>query len=122
MIKGIDHVELRVKDLNRALAFYKEKLGLIDHTPNDRMHFLGTESEAFVVLVGGREEGGSSAHEVLDHLAFSVPAVEQARDSLREKGIVFISDRTDSDGGGRSYYFRDPDGNTLEVYGPLKAG
>ncbi len=71
MIKGIDHVELRVRDLNQALSFYQEKLGLIDHTPDDRMRFLGTDSQAFVVLVGDR-----SAKEALNHLAFAVPAVE----------------------------------------------
>ncbi len=122
MIKGIDHIELRVRDLQQALSFYKEKLGLIDHTPDSHMHFLGTESEAFVVLVSGREENGGREKQALDHLAFSVAAVEPAKDRLQEKGIEFSSERTDTNGHGRSYYFQDPDGNTLEIYGPLEAG
>jgi len=33
--------------------------------------------------------------------------------------VVFDRHRTNGDGGGRSYYFRDPDGNALEIYGRL---
>lgn len=121
MITGIDHVELRVADLKRALAFYRDTLGLVDHTPDSAMHFLGTESDAFLVLVAGDEGGGAGGTGALDHLAFAVPDVEAARRALAEQGVAFGSERTDADGRGRSYYFRDPDGNRLEIYGSIEA-
>jgi len=117
MITAIDHVELRVHDLDRALAFYTGPLGLEDHAPEGPMHFLGACGRSFLVLVAGRDQAEVSG--ALDHLAFSVPDVEAARETLAARGVVFDRHRTDGDGGGRSYYFRDPDGNALEIYGRL---
>ncbi|MFQ5937601.1 MAG: VOC family protein [Acidiferrobacterales bacterium] len=119
MIAGSDHVELRVRDLDQALSFYKGCLGLVDHTPESRTHVLGSQAGAFLVLVAGRSNAADRAGGASDHLAFSVADVEKAKGRLREDGVEIVSERKDSDGQGKSYYFRDPDGNVLEIYGPV---
>lgn len=118
MILGLDHVELRVRDLESSLAFYVGRLGLKDHSLQGSMRFLGNAASPFLVLVPGREDGQGP----LDHLAFQVRDVEAAKTELERRGVSIRSSRTDADGRGRSYYFEDPDGNELEIYGPFGRG
>ena len=53
------------------------------------------------------------------HMAFAVAAEELPawEDLLRERGIA-VEGRTDWPRGGRSIYFRDPDGHLLELATP----
>ena len=50
------------------------------------------------------------------HLAFSAPPdeLDAWRDRLAERGIALESEVT-PEGGGRSLYFRDPDGHSVEI-------
>jgi len=53
------------------------------------------------------------------HVAFAITADELApwEERLRERGIA-VEGRTDWPRGGRSIYFRDPDGHLLELATP----
>lgn len=123
MLKGVDHVDLVVSDMDEAIAFYTEKLGLTlryDGRP-DRGHkhtFLGNEKVSFVAL---EEDPVGTVREppLRGHLAFAVEDVEAARKELDKRGVEITGERTDKDGQAKSYYFTGPDGINLEIYGPL---
>lgn len=125
MLTGVDHVDLVVSDMDQAIAFYTEKLGLTlryDGRPDGgRKHtFLGDERASFVALE--EQSGlttGAAGPQRLGHLAFSVDDVEAARDELLRRGVAITGKRTDEDGRAKSYYFSGPDGIRLEIYGPL---
>ena len=127
MLKGVDHVDLVVSDMDQAIAFYTEKLGLKvrhDGRPDGgRKHtFLGDEETAFLAL---EEEPGfrveRSAKQRLGHLAFAADDVEAARTELSRRGVAITGERVDDDGKAKSHYFSGPDGIRLEIYGPLKS-
>ena len=125
MLKGVDHIDLVVSNMDQAIAFYTEKLGLKirhDGRPDGgRKHtFLGDGEASFLAL---EEEPGfqtdRSGKQGLGHLAFAVDDIEAAHAELIRRGVPITGDRTDEDGKAKSYYFSGPDGIRLEIYGPL---
>jgi len=113
-IKGLYEVAIRVKDLARAEAFYKEVLGLKEGLRDERRNwlFLYAGGEAGMVVL--QEDKGEWPTQ---HLAFSVnePDLRQAREMLREKGVS-VSDPVYHEWmNAVSVYFDDPDGHALEL-------
>ncbi len=122
MIRGLDHAALVVSDINRAIKFYREVLGLgLNYDGRRRggnkLSFLGNEQGSFIALEEGRRGGAGGS---LSHLAFGVDDVEQEYETLKSRGVDFVGERTDPGGKAKSYYFTDPDGLELEIYGPVK--
>jgi len=125
MLKGVDHVDLVVSNMDEAIEFYTEKLGLkINHDgrpDGGRKHtFLGDDKGSFLALEerpGFRVE--ASGKQMLGHLAFAVDNVEAARAELSRRGVAITGERTDEDDKAKSYYFNGPAGIRLEIYGPL---
>ncbi|MDE2060445.1 MAG: VOC family protein [candidate division NC10 bacterium] len=123
MLKGVDHVDLVVSDMDEAIAFYTEKLGLTlryDGRPDGggKHTFLGDAEGSFVAL---EEQPGLKIEgpQRLGHLAFAVDDVKAARKELEKRGVKITDERTDEDGRAKSYYFTGPDGIRLEIYGPV---
>src|SRR5450432_1705618 len=54
-------------------------------------------------------------------LAFKVsaPQVDQCADELVRKGVILLSPPTDQPFGHRTLFFRDPDGNLLEMFADI---
>jgi catechol 2,3-dioxygenase-like lactoylglutathione lyase family enzyme len=121
---GVLETSLYVSDLDRATAFYQNVLGLrkIDDFPGGRGAALQVGSGPSVLLLfraditraGGTfpPHGTSGA----GHVAFRVEASEISawRERLRDHGVAIekeIAFGTDPP----SIYFRDPDGNSLEL-------
>jgi catechol 2,3-dioxygenase len=118
----IGHVHLKVSDIDRALAFYRDVLGF------DVMQRLG--DEAAFISAGGyhhhiglntwESKGGSAPpHGTtgLYHVAIRYPdrkALAQALKGLVEAGIP-VSGATDH-GVSEAIYLRDPDENGIELY------
>ncbi len=125
MLRGVDHVDLVVSNMDQAIAFYTEKLGLkIRHDgrpEGGRKHsFLGDEAASFLALEEEpRFQVEGSGKQRLGHLAFAVDDVEAVRTELSRRGVAITGERADEDGKAKSYYFSGPDGIRLEIYGPL---
>ena len=129
-VREIDHLVLRVTDLERMLSFYCDVLGcsierrqddlglvqlragssLIDLVPVDGK--LGSQGGA----APGRE-GRNMDHFCLRLLAFDEKGI---RAYLAELGIVVgeVASRYGAEGQGPSIYLSDPEGNTVELKGP----
>jgi len=126
-ITGIDHVVLRVRDLDIATAFYTRVLGC---TPERRQDAIGLvqlrAGESLIDLVAidgtlGRIGGAGPSAEGrnMDHLCLRVADFnEQAvRDHLSLHGVEIGETglRYGATGHATSIYLKDPDGNRLEL-------
>jgi catechol 2,3-dioxygenase len=126
-IEGLCEVVLNVHDMQRALGFYRDLLGLQVISPPDRTNpiFLraGAATDglsALVVLVQLPEDAGVfAAPRTLHHLALAIPAAdfEQVRMSLVARGFTV---RTGEHPvlPSRTMYIDDPDGNEVELIAP----
>jgi catechol 2,3-dioxygenase-like lactoylglutathione lyase family enzyme len=129
-IRGIDHVVLRVADLERSLCFYRDALGCPVERRVDALGLIqlraGSALIDLVPLDGplGRAGGAGPGEEGrnLDHVALQLAAFDPEAVSahLRGHGIDpgEVADRYGAEGDGPSLYIRDPDGNVVELKGP----
>ena len=129
-IAALDHVVLRVADLERAKAFYRDVLGCPVEKWQPEIGLLQMRAGAalidLVTLDGklGREGGagpGAEGHN-LDHFCvrlerFDEPAL---RAHLAKHGVACgeALQRYGAEGTGPSLYIKDPDGNTVELKAP----
>ena len=113
-IKGLYEVAIRVKDLARAEAFYKEVLGLKEGLRDERRNWLFLYAGGDAGMVVLQEDKGEWPTQ---HFAFTVnePDLRQATEMLREKGVS-VSDPVYHEWmNAVSVYFDDPDGHALEL-------
>lgn len=130
-VTGVDHVVLRVRDVPKALAFYETVLGckLERHEAAIGLWQLRAGASLFDLVdvngVAGRRGGaapGADGHN-LDHVALCVRPFDDAalRAHLALHGVVVEGSSSDNYGAGGSspsLYFRDPEGNGIELMGP----
>jgi len=129
-IREIDHVVLRVADLGRALAFYRDVLGCPVEKRQDEIGLVqlraGRSLIDLVPLDGvlGRAGGAAPGAEGrnVDHFCVRVEPFDEAaiRAELRAHGVDAgaVATRYGAEGDGPSLYIRDPDGNVVELKGP----
>ena len=120
-ISGIDHVVVRVADLDRSIHFYCQILGCKLEWRRDELALahlrVGT---AFVDLLA-RQPLPAGPGRNMDHLCLTVAGfdLEQVRDHLlaHEVEVGSAAERFGASGWGQSLYIVDPDGNGLELRG-----
>jgi catechol 2,3-dioxygenase-like lactoylglutathione lyase family enzyme len=129
-LRGIDHVVLRVTDIEVMRRFYCEVLGAshVAYRPQFGMsHLRVGESMIDLVEVNGplgRTGGAAPGREArnMDHLCLRVePFDQQAVVAHLERHGVKVGDirnRFGAEGNGISIYITDPEGNTVELKGP----
>ncbi len=132
-LRGLDHVVLRVRDIDAMIRFYCEVVGCTEERlrPDIGLYHLraGAAMIDLVPVDGelGRKGGAAPGREGrnMDHLCLQVIPfeAEAIRAHLAAHGV-------DSDeavtrfgalGDGPSIYLRDPEGNTVELKGPPEA-
>ena len=127
-VLGIDHVVLRVRDIERALAFYRDVLGCREERRVDDLVQLRA-GRALIDLVDvasplGRQGGATPGKEGrnVDHIALRIAVFDEARlsDHLTAHGVApgEVERRYGAEGDGPSMYIEDPDGNVIELKGP----
>jgi glyoxylase I family protein len=127
---GIDHVVLRVTDLEAALRFYCDVIGCREERRVDDLGLVqlrAGRSLIDLVAVDGRlGRAGGAPPEVegrnMDHLALRIEHFDEAalRAHLTAHGVEVgeVGERYGAEGDGPSMYIRDADGNTIELKGP----
>ncbi|AWM87924.1 VOC family protein [Microvirga sp. 17 mud 1-3] len=128
-LNGVLETALYVDDVPRAQAFYETVLDLKPIFADQRLCALDVAGRSVLLLFrrGATLEtvtmpGGTiPPHDGSgpQHIALAVSAEDLAawEDRLAGKGVA-IEGRTDWPRGGRSIYFRDPDGHLLELATP----
>lgn len=126
-ITGLDHIVLAVADAERALAFYTGVLGLagerVDEFRAGAVGFPSVRIDATTLidlLPAGPAPAGSVRHENLAHFCLVVNAegFDALQQQLARHGVGIIEGpvpRWGAQGMAQSVYFRDPDGNEIEV-------
>jgi|SRR6187551_696461 catechol 2,3-dioxygenase-like lactoylglutathione lyase family enzyme len=120
-IKGLDHVVLRVADMDRAIAFYEEVLGLQVERRLPEIGLVQLRAGAAMIDLVPRtedeDEGRNMDHYAVQIESMDVPALTA---HLKRHGIDpgEVRRRYGAEGYGSSIYITDPDGNTVELKGP----
>ena len=124
-VRGINHVVLRVSDLEASDRFYRGVLGLSRVGERGRMWFYsaGTHHHDLGLVETGRRGNESASQSSLFHLCFDVPgeaALARLHRRCVEAGVTVLGgvDHNIS----RSFYVRDPDGNVVELTFDLPRG
>ena len=118
----IGHVHLKVADLERAIAFYRDVLGFeVTQRHGQQAAFLSAGGyHHHIGLNTWQSQGGSPPHRGatgLYHVAIVYPTREELADALRRLIKARISlDGASDHGVSEALYLRDPDGNGVELY------
>ena len=129
-VLGLDHVVLRVRDIERALAFYRDVLGCaLERSLEELGLYQLRAGSSLIDLVpvegelgrmGGAPPGPDGRN--VDHIALRIEPFdpEALRTHLQAHGITMgeVARRYGAEGQGPSIYIEDPDGNTVELKGP----
>ena len=123
-IRAIDYTVILVRDMAAMRRFYEDILGfplIRELSPNWIEYRVGSNTLAL------SRPGRTAADTPMPNgtaslqLAFKVspPEVDQCADELVRQGVNLLSPPTDQTFGHRTLFFRDPDGNLLEVYAEI---
>jgi len=128
-VRGLDHIVLRVADLEAMIAFYGEVLGCAVERRLDDIGLIqlraGNSLIDLVPVTGklGREGGAAPGvgGRNLDHLCLRVEPFDEAaiRRHLAAYGVSAgpLETRYGAEGEGPSIYLLDPERNTVELKG-----
>jgi catechol 2,3-dioxygenase-like lactoylglutathione lyase family enzyme len=117
-IPGVGTVYLAVSDHDRALEFYRDKLGFEVRTDTDfgegfrwvEVAPVGAYTVVALVLPANEQDpkpGGQAP------FGFDTPNLEAAMAEFRSRGVEFEDVRGSEEAGPPMAYFRDPDGNRI---------
>lgn len=132
-LRQIDHVVLRVADLDASLHFYCDVLGCALDQVQDKIGLWQVRAGSSLVdlvplsgLLGARGGAAPGAEgRNLDHFAIQIVPFEEGkiRAHLAAHGIAVVEagQRYGAQGTGPSLYIRDPDGNTVELKAAIAA-
>jgi len=129
-IAGLDHVVLRVGNLDRAIEFYEKVLNCRIERRLEQPKLVQLRAGASLIdLVPASASPGATedaAGRNMDHFAVRVDGFDAAALTahLRRHGIAVgeVRERYGAEGYGPSLYISDPDGNTVELKGPATRG
>lgn len=117
----IDHVVLRVRDVERAAAFYSRFLGAEREGDLAERGFLSMRlGDALIDLAPSNEPGSLGSHGVA-HICVAVSGCdpEETRAFLEAEGVLVEHEvsqtRLGAEGAGPSLYVTDPDGYRIEL-------
>jgi catechol 2,3-dioxygenase len=123
-LQGIGHVNLRVADQEASKRFYRDVLGFIiaEEDPQHGGVFMTLGDNFHTLDIGQHPEPKTAQRPTrgqigLAHIAFQVgsyAALRHAYEHLQANGVEIL--RATNHVNQRSFYFADPDGNTLEIY------
>ncbi|MGA7324547.1 MAG: VOC family protein [Rhodomicrobium sp.] len=128
-LDGVLETSIYVDDMERAKRFYEDVMGLKPMFSDSRLTAYGLGSRSVLLvfqrgasvnpaaLPGGVIPGHDGSGPL--HFAFAIGAseLEAWEEQLREHGVQ-IEGRMTWPRGGKSIYFRDPDGHVLELATP----
>jgi len=128
-LRGLDHVVLRVADVERSKRFYCDVLGCSSERALEELGLHQLRAGAHLIdlvdvdaplgRAGGPAAGAQGRN--VDHFALQVSPFDgdAIRKHLEAHGIEVgeVAQRYGAEGDGPSLYIQDPDGNVVELKG-----
>ncbi|MGI6367142.1 MAG: VOC family protein [Anaerolineae bacterium] len=116
-MKGVKahHIALRTPDFARAKAFYTEVLELPVAAEMPGRDCVFIDIGGTTIELTGAPDQAPGAAGALAHIAFEVDDIDETFAELKAKGVEFFIEPRDA-GVMRIAFFRDPDGNALELF------
>jgi methylmalonyl-CoA/ethylmalonyl-CoA epimerase len=119
MVKKVDHIGVAVSNLEDALKFYQEVMGLNLHgievveEQKVKVAFLPIGDTEIELLESTDKEGPIAKYiekkgEGIQHIAYRVDNIEEALDEMRSKGIRLIDEKPRYGAGGAKIAFLHP--------------
>ncbi|MBA1334596.1 MAG: Methylmalonyl-CoA epimerase [Firmicutes bacterium] len=119
MIKKVDHVGVAVNNLEEALKFYTEMLGLtlegveVVEDQKVKVAFLPVGDTEIELLESTDPEGPIAKYiekkgEGIQHIAFRVDDIEKALEEMKRKGVRLIDEKPRYGAGGAKIAFLHP--------------
>jgi predicted enzyme related to lactoylglutathione lyase len=115
LISGVDFVGIPTHDLQRAVAFYGDTLGLHRSVYMPERNFAEFETGNLTLNILDAEKMGLEHTAFRNPLALHVDDVDDARATLESRGVTFAGDTFDT-GVCHMAFFADPDGNALMLH------
>lgn len=129
-LRGLDHIVLRVRDLEASLRFYRDVLGCTLDKVQENIGLWQVRAGASLIdlvpldgvlgSIGGAGPGKEGRN--VDHFALQVTPFDEAaiRAHLAAHNVTITDSgrRYGAEGSGPSIYVADPDGNVVELKGP----
>jgi len=135
MISRLGSVPVFVSDQDRALAFYRDKLGfevVFDQRYGPELRWVTVarkKGETEIVLfcplpaiVGERYDEVKDRIGTWTGIVFITEDIEAAHKTMRERGVEFRTSPTRQGWGGIEAIFFDPDGNSFHLVQRLEPG
>lgn len=121
MIQKVGQIGVPVKDLDTAINFYKEKLGLSLLFHTDSMAFFECNGLRLFLSLPEKEEFAQSSSVIY----FQVKKMKETYEDLLSKGIIFIDEPHIVAKMGQTEtwmtFFKDTEGNTHALMSEVKA-
>ena len=123
-IRAIDYTVIFVRDMAAMRRFYEDILALSlsrELSPNWIEYGLGSNTLALARPSRTAGDAPTPPGSASLQLAFKVSAaeVDACADELVRQGVALLSPPTNQPFGRRTLFFRDPDGNLLEIYAEI---
>jgi len=117
---GINHITIRVNDIERAEEFYGDLLGfeLIRKMGQSMAVYKVGEEDTIVLVEAETSYDPSSRDYRVDHFGFyldSPDEVDKLAEYFREKEVTILSGPANRKRG-RFLFISDPDGNMIELF------
>lgn len=128
IIERVDHIGIRVRDLDRALAFYEALgFGLLRRAQGDDVAILRNPQGVEINLIFNANAGDPDGNVLMDtgrkypgytHVALRVASIPAAITALKANGIAITQGPVQMGETGQvSVFVRDPDRNVIELRG-----
>jgi catechol 2,3-dioxygenase-like lactoylglutathione lyase family enzyme len=125
-IKGIDHINMNVKNLAKSIEFYEKMFGFevkesgVSPMSGNKFAIIGESNKAFLAIYEGSEPSK------LNHIGFNVENFELVLEAIKKHNIR-VGDYGDENGivnypQSKSIYIYDPDENEIELSSKFGGG
>ena len=115
MITGTDFVVIPTRDVEKAIPFYRDVLGLRESKRWGNMPAIEFETGSLTLALMQSEAFGIDFNPSTNPIAMHVDDYEGVKATLESRGVEFQGDTIDS-GVCWQIYFQDPDGNVLGIH------
>jgi len=127
-IERVDHIGIRVRDLDRALNFYRALgFSLLHRAEDDDVAIIRNENSVELNLIFNANAGDPAANVLMDapekyprytHMALRVASIPATIAALKANDIAITQGPVSfGDSGQVSVFVRDPDRNVIELRG-----